>query len=44
MVTLVILTAISMVRLTQTMDQMARRSFDECHEREHNRIRCNPCA
>jgi hypothetical protein len=43
-VTLVILTVISMVRLTQSLDQMAGRPFDECHERERNRIRCNPCA
>jgi hypothetical protein len=35
-----------MVRLTQTMDQITERSFDECRERERerNRIRCNPCA
>jgi hypothetical protein len=26
------------------MDQTAGRSFHECHERERNRIRCNPCA
>jgi hypothetical protein len=43
-VTLVILTVISMVRLTQSLDQMAGRPFDECHEHERNRIRCNPCA
>lgn len=42
--TLVILTVISMVRLSQAMDHMAWRSFDECHEHERHRIRCNPCA
>jgi hypothetical protein len=43
-VTLVILTAIFVDRLTQTTDRMVRRSFDECHERERNQIHCNPCA
>jgi hypothetical protein len=42
--TLVILTVISMVRLTQSLDQMAGRSCDECHEHECHRIRCYPCA
>ena len=43
-VTQVILTVISMARLNQSMDEMALRSLDECHERERNRIRCNPCV
>jgi len=42
--TLVILTVISMVRLTPRVDEKAGRSFDECHEHECHRIRCNPCA
>ena len=32
LVTLVILTVISMVRLTPRVDEKAGRSFDECHE------------
>ena len=37
LVTPAILTIISMVRLNQSMDQMAERSSDECHERKRNR-------
>ena len=44
LVTLVILTVISMVRLTPSVDEKAGRSFDECHEHECHRIRCYPCA
>ena len=44
LVRLAILTVISMVGLTQSLDQMAGRPFDECHERELDRIRCNPWA